>query len=91
MSPIASWWSTSSFFCSAGWSSVACCSGSSGVSSRSSRTGFSTSSWLSTVSSSMRVSCSSLIACCSDGVITSFWESLRESFCSSAMQRPVVS
>ena len=54
-------------------------------SSRSSSTGFSTSSWVSSVSSSIRVICSSLIACCSDGVITSFWDSLSDSFCSRAM------
>ena len=46
----------------------------------SSRTGFSTSSWVSSFSSSMRVSCRSLIACCSEGVMTSFWESLSEVF-----------
>jgi hypothetical protein len=32
-----------------------------------------------------------LIACCSDGVMTSRWESLRLSFCSSAMDCGLVS
>src|SRR3954467_4814076 len=52
----------------------------------SSSTGFSTSSWVRSVSSSMRVICKSLIACCNDGVITSFCDSFRESFCSNAIQ-----
>ena len=55
------------------------------VSSCSSRTGFSTTSCVSTSCSSRRDICRSLIACCSDGVITSRWESRRLSFCSSAM------
>src|SRR5215203_6769800 len=59
---------------------------SSSESSGSSRTGFSTSSWVRSVSSSMRVICKSLIACCNEGVITSFCDSLSESFCSSAIQ-----
>src|SRR5947209_591100 len=63
---------------------------SSSISELSSRTGFSTSSWVSSVSSSMRVICSSLIACCSDGVITSFCASFRDSFCSNAIQEPVL-
>ena len=57
------------------------------VSSCSSRIGFSTTSWLRTSWSSRRDICSSLIACCSDGVMTSRWESRRLSFCSSAMAR----
>src|SRR5262245_23054623 len=66
-------------------------SSASGDSADSSKTGFSTSSWASRTSSSMRVICSSLIACCSDGVITSFCASLSESFCSRAMPRPLES
>src|SRR5215210_4324844 len=60
--------------------------GVSSSSSGSSRTGFSTSSWVRSVSSSIRVICRSLIACCNEGVITSFCASLRESFCSNAIQ-----
>ncbi len=55
----------------------------------SSSTGFSTSSWVRSVSSSMRVICRSLIACWREGVITSFWASLRESFCSNAIRNPL--
>ena len=43
----------------------------------SSRSGFSSSSWLRTSWSSSFDSCSSLIACCSEGVMISFWLSLR--------------
>src|SRR5258706_11007372 len=60
------------------------------ASAASSSTGFSTSSWVRSVSSSIRVICSSLIACCREGVITSFWDSLRDSFCSNAIQQPVL-
>src|ERR1035437_6140985 len=49
----------------------------------SSSTGFETSSWFTTSCSSRRVICSSLMACCNVGVITSRCESLSESFCSS--------
>src|SRR5215203_2873505 len=59
---------------------------SSSESSGSSRTGFSTNSWVRSVSSSIRVICRSLIACCNEGVITSFCDSRRESFCSNAIQ-----
>src|SRR6185369_13143075 len=43
--------------------------------------------WLSTSWSSSFDSCSSLIACCSEGVMISFCESFRWSFCSKAMVR----
>src|ERR1017187_1454801 len=49
----------------------------------SSSTGFETSSWFTTSCSSRRVICSSLMACCNVGVMTSRCESLSESFCSS--------
>src|SRR3954453_11441748 len=71
---------------SGGAPSPACGVSSSATSPDSSRTGFSTSSWVRSVSSSMRVICRSLIACCNEGVITSFCASFRESFCSNAIQ-----
>src|SRR3990172_5553769 len=64
-----------------GGSSASACSVSAGPSSvsssTSSRTGFSCSSCSPRFMSSRRESCNSLIACCSCGVMTSCWESLR--------------
>ena len=67
----------------ASWRSAASASAASSCSS--SRIGFSTISWVRTSSSSSFDICRSLMACCSDGVITSRCESLRLSFCSRAM------
>ena len=56
------------------------------ASSSSSSRGFSTTSWVRTSCSSSLDICRSLIACCSDGVMTSRCESRRLSFCSSAIE-----